>query len=173
LLKGESSLLRATAKAAFNLLEGYINGVGYDVLLTRRTTTRELELIQEWDASRGRPRQLTLRDKLLKYPRLALQRQHAPVDENRCSAIGEVISMEKSIRHALIHPTPRLARSEADSDREHSFRSLTPSVVGTLCDSVIEVVLTVDEALEGVFGTVGHWLFRRNRAGRFDDSVFD
>src|SRR5262249_30494498 len=32
-LKRLEALMRATAKAAFNLLEGYVNGIGYDIVL--------------------------------------------------------------------------------------------------------------------------------------------
>jgi hypothetical protein len=166
------ALNRATAKAAFNFLEGYLNGIAYDILLTREVSTKEKEFLIEWETEAGKQRPQSLRQKLLRYPRIALELNHDPIDENRCAEMARVLRLEQQIRHSLIHPSPRPSRTEDDTDRELEFRSLSIETVGKLCDDVIEIVFAVNDILKAKFGSVEHWLFRRGDKGSFDEKVF-
>lgn len=176
--KRRASLRRSAVKAIFNLLEGYINGIAWDVLLTRSVSAKEETLLQEWDSSIDRYKPLSLRDKLLKYPRLAIQAEVPPIDEGRCPAMGEVLNAETALRHSLIHPTPRVERWEGDTDREFAFRAIGESdraaaQLDALCDSAIETIDAIDAVLGGVFGTTESWLARRNEDGLFSVTTFD
>jgi len=109
-VKRAAALRRATAKAAFNLLEGYLNGLAVDVQLILPISSREKTLLQEWDEARNHPVRLSLRDKILQYAKLAARAQHPPVQESNSTSMQFVLAMEAAVRHALIHPTPRFFR---------------------------------------------------------------
>jgi len=166
------ALNRATAKAAFNFLEGYINGLAYDVLLTQETSNKEKEILSEWDNETQRQKPQSLRQKLLRYPRIACQLDYDPIDENRYDEMSRILKFEQQVRHSLIHPSPRSSRTEDDIERELEFRSLSIETVGKLCDDVIELVFTINKILQGKFGDVEHWLYRRGDQGKFDENIF-
>jgi len=153
LYKPLPALNRAAAKAAFNLLEGYANGLAVD-------------------PSAERPRTLNLKQKLLRYPKMVLRSQHPPIADSNCAPMGRVLELEQRVRHSLIHPTPRVPRGDGDADRETEFRNLSVDRVGGLCDDVVETMFSIDGALEGTFGHVRSWLARRLPSGEFDKSVF-
>jgi len=171
-LKRLLALNRAAAKAAFNFLEGYINGLAYDVLLTRETNSKEKEILSEWDNELGRQRPQSLRQKLLRYPRIALELEHDPIDENRCDEMSRILKLEQQVRHSLIHPSPRPSRTEGDIERELEFRSLSIETVGKLCDDVIQLVFIINKMLQGKFGNVEYWLYSRGDQGSFDENIF-
>jgi hypothetical protein len=166
------ALNRATAKAAFGLLEGYVNGLAVDILAVRRVSDEEKAALKEWDAAQAKPKTITLKQKLLRYPRIALAAERAVVDDRRCAAMGRVLAMEPRVRHSLVHPTPRIPRSDQDVDREIEFRSLDIDEVGRLCDDVIETIFAIDEVLGGVFGRASKWLVRRGESGVFGEEAF-
>ena len=66
------ALLRATIKAAFNFIEGYLNSLALDILATQTVSPKYEILLTEWDKTKSRPVFLKLRDKLLQYPKLAI-----------------------------------------------------------------------------------------------------
>jgi hypothetical protein len=63
-------LERATARQAYHLLEGYLNGIAQDILVTFQgsLTSKQRTMLSEWDAIAGKPRFMRLRDKILQYP---------------------------------------------------------------------------------------------------------
>lgn len=166
------ALNRATAKAAFGLLEGYMNGLAVDILGMKGVSDVEKMALKEWDASQGRPKTLTLKQKLLRYPQIALSADNVLLDDRQCAPMGRVLAMEPKVRHSLVHPTPRRPRDGQDADREIEFRSLDIDDVGRLCDDVIETIFAIDGVLDGAFGRVSAWLARRSESGAFADEMF-
>jgi hypothetical protein len=166
------ALNRATAKAAFGLLEGYVNGLAVDILATRKVSDAEKITLKEWDASFGRPRTITLKQKLLRYPQIARGAEHVLLDDRQCASMGRLLAMEPKVRHSLVHPTPRIPRDDQDIDREVEFRSLDIDDVGRLCDDVIETIFAIGAVLDGVFGRASTWLARRGDSGLFDEEAF-
>lgn len=55
-----SALLRATAKAAFNLIEGYLNSLALDILVTQTVSDKEELLLSEWDSVNSRSKFLVV-----------------------------------------------------------------------------------------------------------------
>ena len=170
--KQETAFKRATAKAAFNLLEGYLNGMALDILKTKRVSLKDKAKLTEWDQDRERPKFLTLRDKLLQYPKIALGVTHPPLDESRCSYMAEVLDLEQSVRHALIHPTPKIDGRPEYGYRELVLFQLTVEEVGHLCDIVIELIFELHKITNGAFGRINNWLHRREPNGRFANNAF-
>lgn len=173
LIKLKNALKRATAKAVFNLLEGYLNGIALDISLTRDITPAETIKLTEWDAQHSRPRPLSLRDKLLQYPKIALKKKHPPLDENNCPEMAKTLELEQRIRHSLIHPKPGVEHgSGAGAVRETVYIQLSTEEVAELCDLVIELIGKINRTVEEKFGKVDLWLQRRDESGRFPDETF-
>jgi hypothetical protein len=172
-VKCSNAILRAAAKAAFNLLEGYLKGLACDILLTRSVTDDERVELEEWDTVKSRPRFLTVRDKLLQYPKIALGAKHPPLQETSVPAMSRVLELEHALRHALIHPSPIVVPSDPSSSREAAFFELSAGRVAALCDDVIDVIQKVAETVGPDYGDVSLWLSRRDATGLFPSSTFD
>lgn len=172
-VKCSNAILRAAAKAAFNLIEGYLKGLACDILLTRNVTDDERVELEEWDAVKCRPRFLSLRGKLLQYPKIALGAKHPPLQETSVPAMSRILKLERALRHALIHPSPLVDASDPSSSREAAFYELSAGRVTTLCDDVIDVIQKVAETVGPDYGDVSLWLSRRDTTGLFPPSTFD
>lgn len=173
LIKRKNALKRATAKAVFNLLEGYLNGIALDISLTRDTTPDEEMKLREWDAKRSRQRPLSLRDKLLQYPKIALEKKHPPLDENNCQEMAKILELEQRIRHSLIHPKPGILQGGSVYNiREAVYIQLSNEEVAELCDLTVNLIEKINKTIEEKFGKVDLWLHRRDESGRFPNETF-
>ena len=85
------ALLRAATSTALYFVEAYLNGLAYDHYFTKKDKLDEdsKKKLTEWDEKRNRPSYLSLRDKLLQYPRIILGEQHPPLNESNPD-FGEV-----------------------------------------------------------------------------------
>lgn len=166
------SLQRATARAVFALLEGYINGVAVDIqsvfdLAAIAPADRELLLERAAD---GRQRFKRFREKVLQYPKIAVLAQHPPINgENPDLAL--VLRREREWRDFFMHPSPRLDEP-TKAGREREFFDLELSDLGALIDATISLIREIDKALEGRFGSVSVWLFDRRPDGTFPNETF-
>jgi hypothetical protein len=170
-IKRLAAILRATAKAAFNLLEAYLNGMGLDILLTRQVSEKDKTRLTEWDEAKSRPSLLSLRDKLLQYPKIALQAAHPPINEATCPAMKRLLELEQDVRHALIHPTPRVNKSRPSELRERVHLGFTLPEAAEVVDCVIELILKLSETTNHMFGNVNYWLYRREPSGLFPNEA--
>lgn len=164
--------LRAAAKAAFNLLEGYLNGLAGDIAIVRQVTGAERRKLTEWDEDRQKAVYCSTRDKLQQYPRIALGAAHPPLQESSCAAMARVLRLEEQLRHALIHPRPESASPERLTMREQAYFSLDAATVATLCDDVLELIEQIASCVGPTFGDVSLWLRRRAVDGQFGSEVF-
>ncbi len=171
-IKHALACLRATAKAAFNLLEGFLNGLAGDVVLLMTASAKDRAKLTEWDQERQEPLFLSLREKLLQYPKIATGAEHPPLQENLCPAMHRVLRLEKRLRHALIHPRPQVLPADVESFREAAFYELKLDEVGVLCDDVIELISLISSTVGPAFGDVSLWLVRRQCDGIFGEDTF-
>lgn len=167
-----SSLSRATVKAVFGFLEGYLNSLALDILITHNLTPEQETLLTEWDSERDRGKFLKLRDKLLQYPKLATGVEHPPIAESNCPELERIVELEAKIRHSLIHPTPQIVGRFPDIHRVQIYMNIEVNEVRELCDSTIALVRRIDTEINGMFGDIGLWLFDRGEDGYFPDNVF-
>ncbi len=166
--KNAAALRRATTKAAFSLMEGYLNGLALDVQLICNPSAKEKVLLEEWDEAKNRPARLTLRDKILQYVRMAALSQHPPIQESNSDAMGIVLATESAVRHALIHPTPRHVQQD-HTYRENVYLNLTLEQVQAVCDAVVKLIREIGSEIGPRFGDVESWLFNRDETGRYPD----
>ena len=167
--KSGKALKRATAKAVFSLLEGYLNGLSADILTANQVSPAELSQLAEWDYERAKSRPLSLRHKLLTYPRIALGLKHPILDENNCDEVEVLVTLEKSLRHALIHPNLRAWNDEC---REDVYWNLSLDDVAILIDTALSLIEKIEASLQHMFGDASVWLSRRGSSGRFDAEAF-
>lgn len=174
LVKRAGALRRATVKAVFSLLEGYLNSLAFDIVLRRNVTASDEAKLREWDATRGKPLRLSLRDKFLQYPKIAMAAQHPPLQESTSPPLRYVLAAEQEVRHAFIHPTPQHDIEESPHPpREAIFFAQNLSDVGQLCDSAIDLISSIGQLVGSDFGDVSFWLRRRDEHGRFPAQTFD
>jgi hypothetical protein len=173
LFKRMNALSRSTVKAAYGLIEGYLKCLALDILLTQQVSPEEKTKLTEWDEAKSRPALMKLRDKLLQYPKIALQLQHPPLTEHNCSEIAEILEAEKLVRHTVVHPSPILKLEYPESLREELFYRVSPAVARDICDLVISLIFKISNTVGEKFGKVSYWLVPRDQeTGCFPDSVF-
>jgi hypothetical protein len=167
--KKHNALIRATAKSAFNMVEGYLNCLSYDILLTATVTERQRALLEERAAGRFRP--VSLRDKILQYPKIAARLPQPPITEQNSAELRFILNLEQVLRHALIHPTPRPLLA-GGALREAAYQRISAGDVATLCDATVALIRRIAAAVGPSFGDVSLWLFDRGADGRYPDSTF-
>ncbi len=167
-----NALLRATTKSAFSLIEGYLNSMSYDIQRTQTVSHAQKTLLVEWDAAKSRPRFLTLRDKILQYPKIALGSEQPPITENNCPELAAILGLEEGLRHSLIHPNPQGDRRNEKVFREQIYLNIEIDEVAKLCDLVVELISKIDDAIGHKFGGVGDWLYKRDETGCFPAKSF-
>jgi len=170
-VKRERALLTSMVRAVFALLEGYLNGIAQDVLHLESVSQQDRDKLLEQDSRTGRWRPLSLRDKLLQYPKIATWSEHPPLAESNCPQLKEIVEAEVRLRHALVHPTPRLPETEGPT-RETMYIQLSATEVQALFLAAIELIDRISSLLGPRFGDVALWLFRPDASGRFSEAAF-
>jgi hypothetical protein len=171
--KQGEALRRAVVTAAFYFLESYLNGLAYDFRATtsRSLNERELELLTEWDTARNVPRYARFRDKLIQYPRIILDREHPPLQENNCEPLAFMLEQIKTLRDAIVHASPvTLKPSEAMSSKELAIFDMAPELIDMIVDKTIELVRTIERTIRGDDKFLD-WLKEREN-GRFPETAF-
>lgn len=179
-LKARDALCRATVMAAFNFVESYLNGMAFDCLARYgdQLSPREVEVLVEWDDTRGRRRYQRFRDKVLQYPKIALRAAEPPLDETRSPALRYILAQAKDIRDAVAHPSPRVGRlvtAESEAFEEFDKESIVYAVSWETADQVARNAVTLVRELESaVTGSLEavDWLMDVAEDGRFPDASF-
>jgi hypothetical protein len=192
LVKKGNAIRRSAVKAVYNFLEGYLNCLAYDILINRDDLTdKEQCKLNDED-------HLSLRDKVLQYPRIALGREHPPIQENNCQPLRHILSREKGVRHALIHPRPHTTEISLEEEEYHEYgidhirhrmmrvssKEEGPAPVresaywltefgelGRICDSSIDLVQRIYDEIDGKYGNVTWWLYEREENGCFPEKA--
>jgi hypothetical protein len=183
---------RAAVFTAFNMVEAYLNSVAFDALIERgaKLTSKERDILSEWDSARGRQRLVNFRGKLLQYPRLAVGAVHPPLQESNSDAFATLVGEAKDFRDSIVHANPRpsvgpLDLEDPDPKKEMLYWQVADvddmrylvddkSVPGfwlIIVDAAISVIRQIENVLRP--NTHPFWLRDRSADGRFDESVFD
>jgi len=170
-VKEATAFRRATAKAAFSLLEAYLNGIALDVLMMRNVPPEIEEQLEEWSKARGRPRYLSLRDKILQYVKIACQAQDPPIQESNSPPMRVVLEAEQNVRNSLVHPTVRLTEGDPEG-KERIFFHLPINKVREICDASAALIRQISAAIGPSFGDVTWWVFDRREDDRYPEETF-
>ncbi len=149
-----------------------MNEMAADHVWRHRSTLppETLSLLTEWDEGRHKPRFVSTRDKLLKYPRLILGTPHTVLDENTCPELAFFVNEAKELRDAIVHAVTARKDEEAQHYKEFAIMTLRYDKVEKIVDCAIVIIETIQQAMQG---PRLKWLIRRGTDGFFPDSVFD
>jgi hypothetical protein len=172
--KQRLALQRATIVAAFNVVEAYLNGIAFDyVEIHGEQVTGEAKmLLTEWDFVRQRPRYMSLRDKLLSYPRLILGLEHPPLQESNCEELKFVVETAKRYRDAIVHSSPAPNVISMDIEKERAVYSIDFETVERIVDATVTLISKLEEKVNGGKQRLEAWLHPRSSNGMFPDVVF-
>lgn len=180
IVKRQRAADRACVIAALGFVEAYINGVAYDFLLDRDKPSiaeKDIALLMERDEKSAlNERFVSLRTKVLQYPRIVTGKKHPPLTESNCSELKTLFEIGKEIRDSVVHPTflPRL-KEGADGysltglDKARRLVSLPFADVERVVDAAIIVVLRLENELGG---RLQRFIKMRDTNGMFSDDVF-
>lgn len=164
---------RGTATSAFYFVESYLNGLAYDHYVTHRKTLDEKnkQILTEWDIHKDCPRYLSLREKILQYPRIILGSTHPPLQESNSAEVKFLLERVKVLRDAIAHPShgPNLITMEPGKERE--LFNTEFSEVEPIVDNSITLVRKIEKLIQGNDLRLD-WLHDRGGDGFFPDVVF-
>lgn len=166
-VKTVGALCRATLNSAFYFIEAYLNGIAFDfVKKNEKGLDAEIKgTLMDWDFRRNRPRYLSLRDKILRYPRIILGVEHPPLQESNSPEVRIITDKLKKLRDLIAHPSARAADLSV-------FFSFDIAELEEIVDSAISLVRRI-EAMVGTNNSRCGWLYNRNQDGFFPEKVFE
>jgi hypothetical protein len=171
-IKTASSLARTSIVAAYNFLEAYLKGIAIDhVLLNgqsldQKTTT----FLLEWDQSTKRQKFVSLRDKLLQYPKLIKKLEHPPLQETNCAEMDFVLGRGKRLRDSIVHASPLASAESGDEPIAPLFKLNFDDVEATV-DNVVLLVRKIEQVIHANDHAI-IWVKNREPNGLFPDTAF-
>ncbi len=171
-VKTAASLNRATILAAMNFLESYLNGIAFDYTYSNsEIDEKDLMLLTEWDYSKEKEKYVSLRDKILYYPKIIGKKAHPPLQESNCPEIEYILKKSKSIRDSVVHASPHFDKASSFPMKQQYVFRISFNDVELTVDNVIAVVRKIEIAIFGNDERIP-WLFSRGEDKQFADSVF-
>ena len=164
---------RATATSAYYFIESYLNGLAYDHYVTHKETLddKTKQILIEWDMQKGCSRYLSLREKLLQFPRIILGLSHPPLQENNCAEAKFLLERVKVLRDAIAHPTPGPNLIKMEPGKEGELFNTDFKEVESIVDNSIALVRKIERLIRGDELRLD-WLHNRASDGSFPDIVF-
>jgi hypothetical protein len=171
--KAKDALMRATLIAAFNLLESYLNGIAFDYYLENKSKLSEENIEKLTEKKKdGKSRYLSLRDKIINYPRIILSAVHPIFDETNCIEAKRIIQIAKEYRDSIVHPSPYCMAVEDTPNKIDKFYGLTgEDTLQFICD-VISIIKKIDKTIHPDHSRLS-WIFDLGEDGLFSDEVFN
>lgn len=159
------ALCRSTVTASIYFVEAYLNGLAFDYLTgnTNSLTEEEKGILSDFDFSKNRSRYLSLREKSLKYQRIILQKEHAPLQPNNFQPLKRLLEISESIRSHLAHPAP---------NKEPAIYWVKFETANDAVDSAIATVIRLETLIRGDLLRMP-WLLQRSDGGEFSEKAFD
>lgn len=163
------ALMRTVVLTSFNFIEAYLNGIASDFFFAN---FNELDddtriILTEWDHIKSKPRYLSLRDKALKYIRIACKMSYPPLQENNCEELAFIIERVKDIRDSIVHPSS----IHALGNKEVEILRLTMDEVEGIIDTSIKLVQKIEQLVYGN-NNRKRWIFERAEDGFFPEEAF-
>jgi hypothetical protein len=173
-LKQRLALQRATVIAAFNMLEAYLNGIAFDhVELESAAIADEAKaILTEWDERRQRPKYISLREKLLSYPKLILHLEHPPLQESNCDELKYLVETAKELRDAIVHASRRPNLETIKPEKEIAVYGVEFETVERIVDATINLIRKIEDKVNHSDHRIVGWLYGRSSDGAFSDSTF-
>jgi hypothetical protein len=174
-MKTAKALWLAVITGAMNFVEAYLNGIAVDYWFTAgdKADSKTLSLLLEYDVEKERPRPLTLREKILQYPKIIAGCEHPPLQESNCPEMRFLVTRAKSMRDATVHasPKPDFGEPIAVSKKVQEHLAATFEDVEQTVLSAVALVRRIAE-ITAQHRITPSWLQGTDQNGLFPDSVF-
>ena len=172
-IKTNEALYRATVTTSFYFLESYLNGLAYDYYVVKNDDLDEdtKKILTEWDNVKNRPYYLSLRDKVLQYPRIIIGLDHPPIQESNCPELAYLAGRVKVLRDAIVHPSPGPNLTSFEPGKEKELFHTDFAEVERIVDTAIALVRKIERTVRGDERRIS-WLKDRSATGLFSDEVF-
>lgn len=173
IVKIRRAFLRSAVTTAYYFVEAYLNGIAFDYYIKNKDKLEEESntLLTEWDYRSNKPKYISLKDKLIKYPRIILGVQHSPLQPNNCPEMEFIVGRAKIVRDSIVHSSPALDLGPIETPKEKEFFQLNINDVEEIVDKSISLVKKVETAIFGNDKRL-FWLHARGDDGFFPDDVF-
>jgi hypothetical protein len=170
-LKRAVALYRATASAAFYFIESFMNELAADYVWTHRgqISPGDLIFLTEWDEQRQRQKFVSMRDKLVLYPRIIAGSQY-PLDEGNCAELKFIVGKAKDLRDSIVHASTAKRDEAEEYEKESAIMRLRYQAVEEIVDAAVALIRKIQTATSKVDLP---WLIGRGVDGFFPGRVFD
>jgi hypothetical protein len=172
-IKTRNSLSRTSIVSAYNFLEAYLKGIAVDhVYLKGKSLDQKITaFLLEWDASSKRKKFVSLRDKLLQYPKIIKNLDHPPLQESNCAELGFVLTRGKRLRDSIVHASPLVPADPEGGEPIAPLFILQFTDVEAVVDSVVQLVRKIEQVIHEDDHSI-LWMKDRDKNGVFPDSAF-
>lgn len=172
--KTVDALCRATLTSAYYFVESYINGVAMRYLATHGPTLDQesRDVLTEWDSRNQRPKPLPMREKILKFTKIARGSAHPPIQESNCPEMRILTKISKQFRDSIVHASAIPDRITRIPEKEMAVFTVTLRDAEQAVDASVGFVRKAEIA---VFGsdTLLHWMKERGVDGFFPESALE
>jgi len=171
--KTASALSRSVIIAAYNFLESYFNGLALDhFLMHMDKLDDDLKCyLTEWDDSKKRTRYVSLRDKLLHYPRIVRSMKHPPFQESNSKELSFLLGTGKLLRDSIVHSSAFGKGRPSGPDAMEPLLNLEFRDVEAVVDNAIVLIRKTEQLVIGHDRRID-WLLDRGGDGLFSEQVF-
>lgn len=170
--KQAAALFRAAGLTAVIFVEAFLNGVAADYYLEHFQVVDDSTkgLLLDWDFVRDRPKFLSVKDKFLRYQRVILGVEHAPVQESNCPELAYFITAARNFRDAIVHPAPDIL-DHVPLSKQNLLFTHTPEQARKAISSAIQLVHRLTSVLYGNQDRL-FWLIEPGEDGYFSSDAF-
>lgn len=172
-IKTYNALQKSTVVFAFFFVESYLNGIAFDFYSKNEDVLdyKTKALLTEWDSEKNRRLNLSLKEKILKYPRIIKGLEHPPVQESNSIEFDFIVNTAKLFRDSIVHASPKFDLEKYDPVKEKLFFDMTIDDVEQTVDYSIRLVERIEKEISGTTDRLW-WLCKRGRNGAFPESAF-
>lgn len=158
-----AALVRLTIQAAYHFVEAFLNGAAFNFWYANkeRLDPGVCTMLLEWDEVRARRAHLSLREKLLKYPRI-ISGAPIPLFTDHDDNFQFMTSTVMRIRHTHSHLSPRPDGAAGSVvDLAPFFESTDMDVAGRAVDAAVSLAKRIAESCYRERGWL-YWLRERS-----------
>lgn len=169
-IKTYHSLSRATIVTSFNFLEAYLNGIAYDYYYINHHNLDDKTkmILTEYDHLHNKQKFISLREKILQYPKIIIGSAHPPLQESNCKELAYVLENAKIMRDSIVHASAIPGTEKKEDKLFHIDFNDTENIV----DNIIILIKKIEQTIEGNLDYL-FWLYERNSNGLFPEEVFE
>ena len=150
-LKTTLALCRATVTSACYFVECYLNGIALRYIATHGNGIPQdtYDMLTEWDSQKKRDKRLPMREKILKYTKIASGQGHPPLQENNCPEMEVLTRIAKQLRDSIVHASAIPNRITRIPEKEKAVFNVTIVEAERVVDAGTGLVRKIEIVVSG------------------------